>query len=132
MLPYTSAIQQRQEPAEVLGIALVRRGRHQAESGRSSSTGLAQPVGIGLVVLGLGAHLVGLVDDHQVPARAEQAFAGVLDQRDPGDRRDDLVALLPRVLAVVGPEHVAANDVELFAKLVGQFSLPLEREVRRA
>ncbi len=74
---------------------------------------------------------MGLVHDDEVPPRPEQALAGVLDDRHPRDRRDDLVAFLPRVLAVVGPEHVAANDVELLAELVRQFALPLEREVGR-
>ena len=74
---------------------------------------------------------MGLVDDDEVPAAAEQALPGVLDARDPGDRRDDLVPLLPRVLAVVGAQHVAADDLELLAELVLQLALPLEGEVGR-
>ena len=74
---------------------------------------------------------MGLVDDDEVPARAEQALPGVLDARDPRDRRDDLVAFLPGVLAVVGAEHVAADDLEVLAELVLQLALPLEGEVRR-
>ena len=57
---------------------------------------------------------------------AEQALLGVLDPRDPGDRRDDLVLVLPGVLAVVGAEDVAADDLELLAELVLQLALPLE------
>ena len=78
-----------------------------------------------------GAHFVGLIDDHQIPARAEQALAGVFDNRNPRDRRDDLVPLLPGVLSVVGPQNVAANDVELLTELVRDLALPLEGEVGR-
>ena len=124
-------VEQSEETAEMVGIALVRRGRHQEEVVGHLRQVLAQSVGVGLVVLAAGTHLVSLVDDHQIPARSEQAFAGVFDHRYPGDRRDDLVALLPRVLAVVGSQNVAADDVEPFAELVGQFALPLEGEVRR-
>ena len=74
---------------------------------------------------------MGLVHDDEVPAGAEQALAGVLDARDPGDRGDDLVSFLPGVLAVVGAQHVAADDVELLAELVLQLALPLEGEVGR-
>ena len=94
--------------------------------------GFAEAIGVGLLVVGVGTHLVGLVDDHEVPARAEQAFLGVFDERDPGDRRDDLVAVLPGVLAVVRAQDVAADDLEVLAELVLQFPLPLKREVRRA
>ena len=73
-----------------------------------------------------------LVDDDQVPVRTEQALLGVLDTRDPGDRRDDLIAVLPRVVSVVRAERLAADDLEALAELVLEFTLPLEREVRRS
>ena len=73
-----------------------------------------------------------LVDDDQVPLAAQQALRGVLDARDPGDRGDDLVALLPGVLAVVRAQHVRRDDLELLAELVLQLALPLEGEVGRA
>jgi hypothetical protein len=60
---------------------------------------------------------VGLVDDHEVPAAAEQTLVGVLDARNPGDRCDDLILLLPRVLAVIGAEHIAADHLEELAEL---------------
>lgn len=71
-------------------------------SGRHRRQRLTELVREGLLVGAVGRHLVRLVDDHEVPAAAEQALFGVLDARDPGDGRDDLVLLLPRVLAVVG------------------------------
>ena len=124
-------VEQREEPAEVIRVALVRRRRHQEVVVGHLGQRLAQAVGVGLAVVGRCAHLVGFVHDDEVPARPQQALAGILDQRDPGNGRNDLVAFLPRVLAIVGPQHVAADDVELLAELVGQLALPLERQVGR-
>ena len=72
-----------------------------------------------------------LVDDDQVPMRAEQALLGVLDARDPGDRRDDLIAVLPGVVSIVRAKRLAPDDLEALAELVLEFTLPLERQVRR-
>ena len=105
------------------------RRRHQEEVVGHLGELLAELVGEGLLVPGVGGHLVGLVHDDEVPTRAEQAVAGVLDAGDPRDRRDDLVAFLPGVLAVVGPEDVAADDFEVLAELVLQLALPLKGEV---
>ena len=113
----------------MLGIALVRRGRHQQEMVRHLGQFGAEPVGVGRMILGASAHLVGFIDDDQIPARTEQAFAGVFDNRDPGDGRDDLIVFLPGVLAVVGPQRGPSDDLELLAELVGHFPLPLERQV---
>ena len=124
-------VEQRQEEAEVLRVALVRRGRHQQVVVGHLGERLAELVGERLLVGAVGAHLVRLVDDDQVPVAAEQALLGVLDARDPGDRRDDLVLLLPGVRAVVGAQHVAADDLEVLAELVLQLALPLEGEVGR-
>ena len=73
-------VQQGQEPAEMLGIALVGRGRHQQEMIGHLRQGFAQAIGVGLVLLAAGAHLVGFVHDDQVPAGAEEAFAGVFNE----------------------------------------------------
>ena len=125
-------VQQRQEPAEVLGVALVRRGRHQQVVVGHVRERLAESIGQRLPVVGVGTHLVGLVHDDEVPVRAEQALLGVFDARDPGDRRDDLVAVLPGVLAVGVAQGLPADDLEALAELVLQLPLPLEREVRRS
>ncbi len=74
---------------------------------------------------------MGFIDDDQVPLATQQAFVGVLDPRDPGNGRNDLVLLLPRVRAVVGAEYVAANHLEVLAEAVFHFPLPLEGEIRR-
>ena len=115
----------------MLGIALVRRGRHQQEMVGHLRQGRAQTVGIGLVLFAPGAHLVGLVHDHQIPTGPEEAFSGIFDERYPRDGGDGLVVVLPRVLAVVGPQQAARDDLELLAELVGHFPLPLEGQVRR-
>ena len=125
-------VKQCQEPAEVFGVAFVRRGRHQQEVIGHLRQRLAQAVGVGLVLLAPGAHLVGLVHDDQIPSRPQQAFPSVLDERDPGDGRDRLIVVLPGILAVVGPQQAAGDDLELLAELVGHFPLPLEGQVRRS
>jgi len=132
MLPYTSGSSRARNRRKwswspLWGVA----GHKQVVIGHPGKR-LAEPIGVGLTVFAGGAHLVGLIHDDEVPTGAEQAFAGVLDERDPRDGRDELVAFLPGVLAVVGPQHVAADDIELFAELVGQLALPLEGQVRGA
>ena len=71
------------------------------------------------------------VDDDQIPVATQQALFGILDARDPRHRGDDLVAILPRVRAVVGAQHVAANDLEVLAEFVFHFALPLKRQIGR-
>jgi hypothetical protein len=122
-------VKQSEESAKMVRIPLVRRGRHQEEVVGHLRQVLAQAVGVGLVVFATGAHLVSLVDDGQIPAGPQQAFAGVFDHRHPGNRGNDLVALLPRVLAVVGSQNVAADDVESLAELVGDFRNTLSMSV---
>jgi hypothetical protein len=65
---------------EVIWPRSMGRGRHQQVMVGHPGKRLAQPVGIGLAVLARGAHFVGFIHDHQLPARPQQAFAGVLDQ----------------------------------------------------
>ena len=125
------AVEQLEEQAEVLRVALVRRRRHEEVVIGHCRQRLAELVGERLLVAAGGAHLVRLVHDDEVPVAAEQAFLGVLDARDPGDRGDDLVLVLPGVRAVVGAEDVAADDFEVLAELVLHLALPLEGEVGR-
>ena len=72
-----------------------------------------------------------LVDDDEIPAQRSRLSRASSTTRNPGDRGDDLVPLLPGVLAVVGAQHVAADDLELLAELVLQLALPLEGQVGR-
>lgn len=91
--------------------------------------GFAEPIRERLAVVRVGSHLVGLVHDHQVPPAPEKALPGIVDARDPRDGGHKLRPVLPGVLAVVGAQHIAVDDVERLAKLVLELALPLEREV---
>ena len=124
-------IEQREEPAEVVRIALVWRGRHQQEMVRHLRESFAQTISVSLTVVGWSAHFVGFVHNYEIPTRPQQTFASIFDHRNPRDRRDDLIPFLPWVLPVVRPQHVSANDIELLAKLVRHFPLPLKRQAGR-
>ena len=124
-------VEQRQKPAEVIGVALVRCGRHQQEMVRHLRERFTEPIGVGLPIIGRSAHLVSLIHNHEIPPRPQQTFASILDHRNPGDRRDNLIPFLPRVLPVVRPKHVSTNDVELLTKLVRHFPLPLKGQAGR-
>ena len=93
--------------------------------------GFAQPIGEGLLVVAVGAHLVGLIDDDEIPLAPQQRFLGVFYPRNPGNRSDDLVLFLPGIHPVIGAEHVATDDLEALAELVFELPLPLEGEVGR-
>jgi hypothetical protein len=74
----------------------------------------------------VSAHLVRFIDDDQVPVATQQRLLGILDARHPGDRGNDLVFLLPRIGSIVRPQHIAADDLEVFPKFVFELALPLE------
>ena len=93
---------------------------------------LAKLEGERLLVLAVGAHLVGLVDDDEVPVRPEEALLRVLDAGDPRDGGHHLVLLEPGILAVLAPKHLPAHDVERLTELVLHLALPLECEVCRS
>ena len=124
-------VQQLQEQAEVVRVALVGRGGHEEEVVGHLGEMLTELIGQRLLVRTVGAHLVGLVHDDEVPVAAQQALAGILDAGDPGDGGHHLVAFLPGVHAVVGTQGVAADDLELLAELVAQLALPLKGQVGR-
>ena len=63
-------VEQRQEEAEVFRVALVRRRRHQEIVIGHCGKRLAQLVGQRLLVGAVGRHLVGFIDDDQVPMAA--------------------------------------------------------------
>src|SRR3989338_1949348 len=88
-------------------------------------------IGEGLLVCAVGAHLVGLVNNDEVPLAAEEALVGILNPRHPGYRGDDLVLLLPGVRAVIRTKNIAANDLEVLAELILQLALPLEGKTSR-
>ena len=89
---------------------------------------LPKPIGEGLLVGAVRGHLVRFINNDQIPSAAQQAVLGILNSGDPRNRGDDLIPFLPRVHAVVGPKHVAADHLELLAKLFLHLPLPLERK----
>src|SRR5262249_27275760 len=125
------AVQKFEEEAEILRVAFVRRSSHQQIMVRHGRQRLAKMVVKCLLARTVGAHLMCFIDDDEVPTAAEQAVFGSLNTRDAGYGSDDLVLFLPGVGAIIGPEHITANDLELLAELVFHFPLPLEREISR-
>src|SRR6202166_2178295 len=86
----------------------------------------SQSISESLFVGAVRRHLVGFVHNDEVPTAWKKAILGVLDSGNPRDRGDDLISFLPRIHAVIGAKHVAANDLKLLAELLLLFSLPLK------
>ena len=70
------------------------------------------------------------IDKSEIAEQTARDLGG-LNARDPGDRGDDRVSLLPGIVALVGSKCLAPNDLETLPELVLQFALPLECQVRR-
>ena len=131
-----SGSMQADEMGEAVVVAVVRRGREQQQVVGVGGQPLGQLVALGLLdlvaapgtALGVGAALVGLVDDDEVPALLPNALADIV-LLGVVERGDDLRRALPGVdelLLVDGRE----DDVERFAKPAEQFVLPLDRQRR--
>mgnify|MGYP001587056816 CR=1 FL=1 len=93
----TLAIITKEEKAEIIRVALVRRGRHKQIVVGHRGQRLAELIGERFVVGAGRTHLVRLVHDDQVPSASTKAVAGVLNAGYPRYRRDDLILLLPGV-----------------------------------
>ena len=141
-------IKQVEQMQETPGVALVRRGGQQQEDRHGRGQRFAHAIAGGLGAVGLFAQLVGLVEDHYVPAgpddvledapvmhlpplalgRGEvRAQALRLDEVQAGDH---LVVDRPQVgfLAVQLTKrrhHGAVVDDELLAEFLGELVLPL-------
>lgn len=72
-------VEQAEKESEVLRIALVRRSRHRQEVVGPLRERLTELERQRLLVLAVGAHLVRLVDDDEVPVGTQQALLRVLD-----------------------------------------------------
>src|SRR5207249_7946423 len=64
-------------------------------------------------------------------ATSEKAVLCIVNTRDPRYRGHYLILFLPRIHPIVGPKYITADNFEVLAKLILEFSLPLEREVCR-
>src|SRR3989442_1168545 len=91
--------------------------RRGGSCGGRKRPGFPEFVGERLLVGAVGAHLMRLINDDQVPMAAEEALLGIVDSRHRGNRRHGLVLLLPGIGTVVGAQYVAANDFELLLEL---------------
>ena len=61
----------------------------------------------------------------------EQGFLGIIDTGHPRHRGNHLVLFLPRIRAIIRPENLTADDLEIFPELIYQFAFPLEGEIGR-
>ena len=131
-------VEQPDEVCEPVIVAVVRRGGQQEEMvrlrcqvlGKLESLGLLDFVAAARVSLGVGAALVGLVDDDQVPLLLPDSLAhfiplGVVHGRY------DLGGPLPRVYELL-LVHGREDDLELLAEPPLHFVLPLDRQRSRA
>ena len=117
---------------EAVVVAVVRRRREQKDVVGVGGQTLGKLVALGLLrlvasagaALGVGAALMRLVDDDQVPAFAPDAFADVV-LLGVVERGDDLRGTVPGVdeLVVV---HGREEDVERLAEPAEQLVLPLD------
>ena len=126
------AVEQLQQQGEVVGIALVRRGRQEEEVVGMIPEELAQLVPLGLVDLAavlVGGHLVGFVHDHQVPMHVPHQVEDVVLPSQEVDGRDALRVIFPDVLAVGGADGGPVDHGEGLAELVVEFTPPLVGEV---
>jgi len=124
------SVQQPQEQAEMLRIALMRSGGHQQIVIRHAGEVLAKLVCERLLVGAGSRHFMSFIYDDEIPRTAEQAVAGILDPRHPRDGGDDLILVLPGICAVVGTQDIATDDLEFLPKLILHLPLPLERQIR--
>ena len=122
------AVKQREEELEVLLLAAVRGRGHQQQVAGDVAEQLAELEALGLLQLAaevVGAHAVGLVDDHEVPLGLGQLGQEVLVARELIHPRDQQRVLLERR----GAEHRLAElrreDLEREPELQIQLVLPL-------
>jgi len=60
-----------------------------------------------------------------------QAFKCIIDTGNPRNGCNELVAVLPRIGAVVCSEHITPDDFKILPELVLKLALPLKAEVCR-
>jgi hypothetical protein len=95
---------------------------------------LAEPVETGLVDLNaieVRGHLVGLIDDDEIPVRLLELRLQVFAPRKLVHARDDEVSLGERVARARRLDRVAGDDVKLESELERELVLPLLDEAPR-
>ena len=124
-------LQQIQEEAEVLRVALVGRGGQKEQMGGATREHLPQPVAAGpfqFVAVDVGAHLVRLIHDNQVEVDRGQGGKEIV-LLGKVHRGDDLHLPLPDVLAVQGVNHPPINDHKSLLEPLLHLAPPLVLEV---
>jgi hypothetical protein len=127
------AVQQAHEQLEVFFLAVVRRGRHQQQVAGDAAQQFAQLEALSLVDLVsevAGRELVRLIDHHQVPVRKAQLVQELFAARQLVYAGDHQVGILEGVTAAL-LHHLAAEEAELQAELLGHFVLPLLDQASR-
>ena len=138
-------VEQRHEPLEASGLALVRRGREQQQVRGGFGQRFAQAVAGDL--FGAAAEPVGFVADNQIPTGVDQVAEAFLvvrfqlltgpapasfDGLDGIDGADDLIELPPDVLGAgevaPGRELARRQEPELLAEVGLHFLHPLRHE----
>ena len=122
-------VQQLHEQLEIVGFAIVRRGRHQQQVAGDAAEQPAQLIAFGFVgaLAGVGCrHFVRFIADDQVPARFAQL-------RQQIGAAADLVQADNQALSfgeglVAAGDQVAVEDGEIELEFVAQFVLPLLAE----
>jgi hypothetical protein len=128
-------IKEGEEELEILLFAAVGGRRHEEVVAGLLAEELAEAVAGGvfdLIGVDAGAHLVGLIDDDEVPivGGAEQLEVGILLQEV--DPADDEVTLGEGVAAGRGLDFGPADELKPEVELFGQLIQPLFAEVSRA
>ena len=106
----------------------MRGGREEQQAARQLLEPLPQPEPlrlVDLVAVEMGRHLVGLVDDHQIPLRDGQLGQQLVIARQLIKAGDQHVPFAEGVGRAGRLHHVAGEDIEIHAELVREFLLPL-------
>ena len=126
-----AGLQQIQEEAEVLRVALVGRGGQKEQVGGATREDFPQTVAAGplqFVAVDVGAHLVRLVHDDQVEVDRGQGGQEVILLGEV-HRGDDLHLPLPDVLAIEGVHHPPVYDDKVLLEALLHLPPPLVLEV---
>ena len=122
------AVEQGEEEFEVLLLAVVRRRRHEQQIPGGRGDEFAELVSLGLLLLTtepVGGHLVGLVDDDQIPVGLLEQFLDVLVSSELVDAGDDLVVFQEPVPTRRRLESLVGEDLEAEVELLAKLVLPL-------
>jgi len=126
------AVEEPQKKLEVLFLAAVRCRREEHEMARHFTKNLAQAIALGgfhFVAPEMRRHLVGLIDDHEIPVRMAQPVLQVVVAGHLVEAHDDAIVLGERIAGYRGFVALAGKDVKAQLELVPELILPLGCQV---